>query len=154
MSRYSLLAGALLLAASWPALADPSIGNNGSQTLGMGALSILAAPVVSVGGASQGHGESALGPVLAVTGSAYVIAGIVQGTGDVAELTLDSVQGGAKLLVKASGSAVKASGAAVGASVQVTATASGTLLVTSGKVLAFIPNKVGEALLEHSRIPG
>ncbi|VEB39688.1 Uncharacterised protein [Chromobacterium violaceum] len=49
MSRYSLLAGALLLAASWPALADPSIGNNGSQTLGMGALSILAAPVVSVG---------------------------------------------------------------------------------------------------------
>ncbi|VEB39686.1 Uncharacterised protein [Chromobacterium violaceum] len=35
-----------------------------------------------------------------------------------------------------------------------TATASGTLLVTSGKVLAFIPNKVGEALLEHSRIPG
>ncbi|MGC0155640.1 hypothetical protein ACPRNU_24540 [Chromobacterium vaccinii] len=154
MSRYSLLAGALLLAASWPALADPSIGKNGSETIGMGAVSILAAPVMSVGGASQEHGESALGPVLAVTGSAYIIAGVVQGVGDVAELTLNSAQGGAKLLVKISGSAVKASGAAVGASVQVTATASGTLLVTSGKVLAFIPNKAGEALLEHSRIPG
>ncbi|AXE30025.1 hypothetical protein DK842_09030 [Chromobacterium phragmitis] len=153
MTRYPLLAGALLLATSISAFADSSIGNNGSQTIGMGAISILAAPVLSVGAASQGRGESALGPVLAVTGSAYVIVGIVQGAGDVAELTLESVQGGAKLLVKAAGSAVKASGAAVGASVQVTATASGTLLVTSGKVLAFIPNKLGEALLEHSRVP-
>lgn len=79
--------------------------------------------------------------MLAVTGSAYVIAGIVQGAGDVAELTLDSVQGGAKLLVKASGSAVKASGAAVGASVQVTATASGTLLVTSGRCWPSSPTR-------------
>ncbi|MDE1713640.1 hypothetical protein PWG14_13790 (plasmid) [Chromobacterium amazonense] len=119
----------------------------------MGAVSVLAAPVLSVGAASQGHGESALGPIVAVTGSAFVIAGIVQGAGNVAELTLESVQGGAKLLVKVSGDAVKASGAVVGSAVQISATATGTLLVTSGKVLAFIPNQIGTALLEHSKVP-
>lgn len=153
MQRYSLLAGTLLLALSGSALADASIGKNGSETIGMGAVSILAAPVLSAGAASQGHDESALGPVIAVTGSAYVIVGIVQGVGDVAELTLESVQGGAKLLVKASGESVKASGAVVGSAVQISATATGTLLVASGKVLAFIPNKVGEALLEHAKVP-
>ena len=63
------------------------------------------------------------------------------------------MQGGAKLSVELSRSTVKASGAAIGSAVQVTATASGTLLVVSGKVLAFIPNKLGETLLEHSRVP-
>lgn len=91
--------------------------------------------------------------MLAVTGSAYVITGLAQGAGDTVKMSLDAVQGGAKLVVELSGKALKATGAAVGASVQVSAVASGTMLVTSGKVLAFIPNKLGEALLEHNRVP-
>jgi hypothetical protein len=130
-----------------------SIANTASEKISVGAVSVLAAPVVSIGGSAAGKGESALGPVLAVTGSGYVIVGLVEGSGDVIKLTLESVQGGAKLLVELSRSTVNASGAAIGSAVQVTATASGTLLVVSGKVLAFIPNKLGETLLEHSRVP-
>ncbi|MBA4708273.1 hypothetical protein [Aquitalea aquatica] len=146
-----LLAG-LLTTLAGSAIAD-SIGNTASEKISVGAVSVLAAPVVSIAGSATGRGESALGPVLAVTGSGYVIVGLVEGSGDVIKLTLESVQGGAKLLVELSRSTVKASGAAIGSAVQVTATASGTLLVVSGKVLAFIPNKLGEALLEHSRVP-
>ncbi|MDF0604109.1 hypothetical protein HZU77_000370 [Neisseriaceae bacterium TC5R-5] len=122
----------------------------GSEKVSVGALSIVAAPVASIGGSDRGP---SLGPVLAITGSGYVIVGLAEAGSDLAQVTLESVQGGAKLMLDMSKSALRASGAAVGASVQVTAVASGTLLVTSGKVLAFVPNQLGESLLEHSRVP-
>ncbi len=150
--RYHCLLAALLGLAALPAMAD-SVNVTGSERVSVGALSVVAAPVVSVTGSAGGHGESALGPVLAVTGSGYIIVGLAEGAGDVVKVMLESVKGGARLSLDMSKSAFKASGAAVGASVQVTAVASGTLLVASGKVLAFVPNKLGETLLEHSRVP-
>lgn len=151
MLRKLLLASVLATLAG-SVLAD-SIANTASEKISVGAVSVVVAPAASIAASATGRGESALGPVLAVTGSGYVIVGLVEGSGDVIKLTLESVQGGAKLSVELSRSTVKASGAAIGSAVQVTATASGTLLVVSGKVLAFIPNKLGEALLEHSRVP-
>ncbi|PTU67259.1 hypothetical protein DB032_21180 [Chromobacterium sp. Panama] len=152
----AILLSSLLLSAL-PAWAGLSQTDTASEKISVGTLSIVAAPAISVAGSAQGKGESLLAPVLAVTGSAYVITGLAQGAGDTVKMSLDAVQGGAKLVVELSGKALKATGAAVGAavgaSVQVTAVASGTMLVTSGKVLAFIPNKLGEALLEHNRVP-
>ena len=148
----ALLLSSVLLSAL-PAWAGLSQTDTASEKISVGTLSIVAAPAISVAGSAQGKGESLLAPVLAVTGSAYVITGLAQGAGDTVKMSLDAVQGGAKLVVELSGKALKATGAAVGASVQVSAVASGTMLVTSGKVLAFIPNKLGEALLEHNRVP-
>ena len=44
------------------------------------------------------------------------------------------------------------SGPVGGAMVEVVTESSGTILVTSGKVLAFIPNALGEALLSQQRL--
>ena len=148
----NMVVASLLAAMSTIALADSS-ANTASETISQGTISVLEAPVVSIEGSAQGKGESVLGPVLAVTGSAYVIVGLVQGAADMVRLTLESMHGGAKLLVEISRSSVEASGVAIGSTVQLSAIASGTLLVVSGKVLAFIPNKLGETLLEHSRVP-
>jgi hypothetical protein len=42
----------------------------------------------------------------------------------------------------------------VGTTVQVVAESTGTLLIALGKLLAFIPNTVGEALLYNEQVPG
>jgi hypothetical protein len=41
---------------------------------------------------------------------------------------------------------------AAGTTLDVVATASGHMLVLSGKVLAFIPNELGKALLHHAEV--
>ena len=135
---------------SFSAQAQSTNDSGASDKVSGGVLSIVASPATSAEGMSKGQPE--MGSVLAITGSAYVVTGIAEGSGDVIKLTVESVKGGAKFLVEMSKSAFKASGTAVGAALEVSATASGTLLVASGKVLAFIPNQVGKALLEHRRV--
>ena len=71
----------------------------------------------------------------------------------VVELILTSAATGAKLSVKLTGKTLQGIGVSVGNTVEFTAHASGTMLVASGKVLAFIPNAVGEALLSQKRLP-
>lgn len=58
---------------------------------------------------------------------------------------------GAEFSVKTASDLAHAAGVSVGSAVQVVAESTGHVLVASGKVLAFIPNELGRALLHHSR---
>lgn len=154
--RTTIAASTLLLAlGSAPALAQNGVSNfTPSEKISVGTMSILAAPVVSV--AASGHGDSAgpaAGSVAVVLGGAYVVSGIGQSVADGVEVVLTSVSSAAKLSVKLAGRTTDAIGLSVGATVQVVSETTGTLLVASGKVVAFIPNALGEALLSQKRLP-
>jgi hypothetical protein len=126
---------------------------NASEKISIGTMSVIAAPVVSVAGSAKGDSGLAEGSIAVVAGGAYVVSGIVQGVAGGVEILLSSVGSAAKLSVKISGKAVDAIGLSVGATVQVLSETTGTLLVASGKVVAFIPNALGEALLSQKRLP-
>lgn len=145
---------ALLIAATAVIAADGgSTGMNASEKISIGTMSVIAAPVVSVAGSGRGDSGLAEGSITMVTGGAFVVSGIVQGVAGGVEILLSSVSSAAKLSVKISGKAVDAIGLSVGTTVQVISETTGTLLVASGKVVAFIPNALGEALLSQKRLP-
>jgi hypothetical protein len=121
-----------------------------SDQVVIGTLSIVLSPVISVAGSAEGNGEYMLAPLM---GAGLIITGVAEGSADTVKLMLESASQGAKWSLEMSGSAFRASGAAVGQTLQVSAVTGGRLLVFSGKVLAFIPDTVGKALLEHSRVP-
>jgi hypothetical protein len=147
----SLLLGATLLGSATGAVAGGSEGSTASDKVSIGTMSIITAPAFSVAGSTEGNplaGASAAG-----VGSAFVVAGIAQGGGESVDVILDAVGAAGKLSVKISKSAAQSLGLSVGTTVHVVSEATGTILVASGKVLAFIPNKVGEALLSQTRLP-
>ncbi|MGO4151780.1 hypothetical protein [Cupriavidus sp. YAF13] len=135
-----------------PASAQSMANMGGSEQVSVGTLSILAAPVVSVAGSTGGAGP-VQGSLLAGMGSAFVVSGIAQGGKDTVEVILDSVSTAGKASVKVAKSGFEKLGVSVGATVNAVADSTGTVLVVSGKVLAFIPNSVGEALLYRERVP-
>ena len=152
--RMNVLAHALIaITASTATFHAGAQGNwsdlRGSEAISVGTLSILAAPL-----ARGCNGGPVTGVALASIGGFYVISGVVEAAGDSVEVVLDAVKGAGKLSVRVTKGAFDMVGASVGATVEVSAIATGTLLVASGKVLAFIPNTVGEPLLHHSRVPG
>jgi hypothetical protein len=151
-SLLTMLIGATLLATAGGAFAtDGSQEPGPSGKVVLGTLSIVAAPAISVAGSNDG------GPVVGVSavgvGSAYVIIGIAEGASDTVQVVLQGVGNSAKASVNLSKSAAQTLGLSVGTSVQLSAEASGTVLIASGKVIAFIPNELGKALLGQSRIP-
>lgn len=149
ISACLVMLGASLCVA--PASAQ-SRNMGGSEQVSVGTLSILAAPVVSVAGSTGGAGPVE-GSLLAGMGSAFVVSGIAQGGKDTVEVILDSVSTAGKASVKLAKSGFEKLGVSVGATVNAVADSTGTVLVVSGKVLAFIPNTIGEALLYRERVP-
>ncbi|WP_241048700.1 hypothetical protein [Achromobacter xylosoxidans] len=130
-----------------------SVGSqDGSQKVSLGTASILVSPAASASGSADG--EMSLGALLAATGASFVVTGVAQLSADTTELILESASGAAKVSVRVGASVVRGLGVSTGAAVQAVAASTGTVLVTSGKVLAFIPNTVGESLLHHERVPG
>jgi hypothetical protein len=67
-------------------------------------------------------------------------------------LTLEKTGDGSRYMVKVSEAMLKDAGLAVGTSVKTVAESTGYALIASGKLLAFIPNEIGMALLHQSRI--
>src|SRR5476649_2885184 len=141
--------GAVLALAVTAALAanDGSSASSASDKISIGTMSVIAAPVVSVGGSAHGDASG-----VAAGSVAVVASGVVQGAAEGVEVILSSVGSAAKLSVKLSGKAVDAIGMSVGTTVQVVSETTGTLLLASGKVVAFIPNALGEALLSQKRL--
>lgn len=130
-----------------------SMGNmGGSDKVSVGTMSILAAPSVAVAGSVGG--KPLVGSGLAGMGSVLVVSGIAQGAKDTVEVILDASSGTGKVSIKLGRSAFEKVGVSVGTTVQVVAESTGTLLIASGKLLAFIPNTVGEALLYNEQVPG
>ncbi|MCW3481749.1 hypothetical protein OL229_19645 [Neisseriaceae bacterium JH1-16] len=152
----SLLAGLVLSTGIAHAEANLSGQMTPSEKIATGTLSVLAAPVVGVAGSAKGESAAgaAMTPSAILIGGAFIISGIAEGAADTVQLTLDGLSGAGKLSVTVAKSAFKSVGASIGTTMQVISETTGTLLVTSGKVLALIPNKLGEALLYQARVLG
>lgn len=144
-----LLSVAIWLASISNASADGS-ENKGSEKISMGTMSILQSPIESVNGMSRG--EPSAGLYFSTVGTAFIVSGIVQSAGDSVEVILDAVGNAGKFSVKLSNTAAKSLALSVGTSVNVVSEATGTVLVASGKVIAFIPNELGKALLSQRRL--
>ena len=144
----ALTSGALLVGGLAQAQSNGPKG--ASDKVAVGTVSVLASPVASVAGSTQG--EPVAGSMLAGIGSVFVVTGIHEGAGESVELIIESVDKAGKASVKLAKSAFKELGVSVGTSVEAVQSSTGTALVTSGQVLAFIPNTVGEALLYRERV--
>ncbi|AKU24207.1 hypothetical protein [Massilia sp. NR 4-1] len=145
--------GAVLVLGTGSAMAQMSRNVTASDKISIGTMSIIAAPVASVAGSADGSEGASVGVAAVGVGSAYVVSGIAQGVGDTVEILLSAVGSAGKLSIKVTGKTLGAIGVSVGTSVQVLSETTGTVLVASGKVLAFIPNEIGQALLNQSRLP-
>lgn len=100
----------------------------------------VALPVMLVGGTSQFFKDAGR---LSVT--------LVKTTGNISTITLRGLASGAEASVQVSSKVIEGSAIAAGVILQASLSATGTLLVSSGKVLMFVPNEAGLALLHHSR---
>ncbi|MBB3220605.1 hypothetical protein [Pseudoduganella umbonata] len=72
---------------------------------------------------------------------------------DGVELVVESVGNASRSTVRLSGEAATSLSIASGTMVDVVATSTGHALVLSGKVIAFIPNELGKALLRREKVP-
>jgi hypothetical protein len=126
------------------------------------ALFLACTHAQAAGGPSQGLSEASkvvaggsvvvtFGTLSVLAGSGQLVVGSMQAVGDGLEVVVKSVADGASATLRFSAQAAKGLGIAVGTAVQVIGTSTGHALVASGKVLAFIPNETGKALLHHSR---
>ena len=109
-------------------------------------------------GPSNASGASVGGSAVVVMGSMSVLAAgsdvvveSVEAVADGVQVVLKGAGQASKATVKLSGQAARNLSAAAWQAIQVTAVSTGHMLVASGKVLAFIPNEAGKALLHHSR---
>ena len=116
--------------------------------------------------APQGSAHMSNASNVVANGSARVVGGALEsvaGAGSLVVASVETVGDGSVVILKAAGKASTAtvafSGRAardaslvVGASVEMVALSTGYLLVTAGRVLAFVPNEMGKALLHSSRI--
>ena len=92
------------------------------------------------------------GSLSAVAASGTALVESVEAAGDASVVVLAGASDAAQATVRLSGRAARDASLVAGASVNVVATSTGCLLVAAGKVLAFIPNEIGKALLHHSRV--
>ena len=104
---------------------------------------------------SQASQGSLLPLALVVSAPALLLASVaqltvvaVQASADGTGWVLQRASDGAQVSMHLAGQA----STTMGASVQVTALATGWLLISAGQALAFVPNAVGKALLHHERV--
>ncbi|HSC80603.1 MAG TPA: hypothetical protein VLC08_09625 [Chitinolyticbacter sp.] len=148
--RYLIIFIGLAAATAHAQGLDPSGKKTPSEQISIGAVSIVLAP-----SAGSEAGRPVTGTLLgSALGSAYIITGIAEAGADAVTLLLESAQASGKASVTVARSALEQSGLAIGKSVQAVSASGGTLLVASGKVLAFIPNTLGQALLHEARLAG
>lgn len=112
---------------------------------------------------SEGLGQVVTGSLSAVAASGQVVIESVQQLDDALLLVVKtaavvgkaSVETSAtvgKASVKLSGKAVKKLSLVAGQALEISVVSTGYFLVASGKAIAFIPNEVGQALLNHEKV--
>lgn len=94
-----------------------------------------------------------MGSKIAILGGAYVLIGIAQGTKETVELVFDSASNAGEFSIRMTRSAFERARVSIGTKVEAVTESTGVVLVASGKVLAFVPNAVGDALLHNSLVP-
>lgn len=126
------------------------------------ALALVAAPGQAADGASGASAASALmadgsamvvdGSLLAAAGSGVVVVKSVEASGDALVFVVEGAVNGVSATVRLSGRAARDASLATSQVLHAATVSTGVMLVASGKVLAFIPNELGKALLHHSRV--
>lgn len=141
--------GALCASLPMAAQAEPLSNLKPSDQISIGAISIVASPAASVQDGSAGP----VGPsLMGLTGSYLIVEGSVLAGKDIVEYTMEGVKNGARISVQVPKTVMEKTGASVGTTVELVSHTTGAILVTSGKVLAFIPNTIGETLLHQEKV--
>jgi len=91
------------------------------------------------------------GSLLSVAAAGSVVVVGVQASAEGVALVLEGASQAGSATVRLSGQAARGLSIATGTVLEVTATSTGHLLVLSGRVLAFVPNQLGQALLHSAR---
>jgi hypothetical protein len=100
---------------------------------------------------SEVTGSVVLGSIAVVGVTGSVVVDSVTAVGDGIDVVLDGAGQASRATVHLSGEAARGLSIVAGTVLQVVAMSAGHALVLSGKVIAFIPNEVGQALLHHAR---
>ena len=119
-----------------------------SEKVSYGTLSIVTSPAASSSSNTGPAGSAFAG----LFGSYMVVAGSAEAGKDVAEFTLEGISNGARISVQVSKAAAEKLKVSVGTAVNLVSHAAGAVLVVSGKVLAFIPNTLGQSLMHQEKI--
>jgi hypothetical protein len=120
--------------------------NEGSEIFQSGLASVVMSPLLSLSGKPI-EASAALGMGVGLT-----VVGMSQMGGEASMVTLEKASDGSRYMIKVSEVMLKEVGLTVGTSVKTIAESTGYALVASGKLLAFIPNEIGMALLHQSRV--
>lgn len=84
-----------------------------------------------------------------VTAGASLVVRSVEVSGNVTVLVLERVTDGVRSSVRISGRVAERASIVAGTALSVATVASGTMLIASGEVIAFVPNELGRALLHN-----
>ncbi|WP_348944175.1 hypothetical protein ABHF33_11945 [Chitinibacter sp. FCG-7] len=120
----------------------------GSEMLQSGLASVLLSPLLSLQGKPV-EASAALG-----LGSGLTIIGLSTVGAEAVTVTVENAADGSRYLIRLSGKAVQELGLAVGSSIKAVSETTGYALIASGKLVAFIPNEIGQALLGQSKVSG
>ena len=91
-------------------------------------------------------------PVLLVGGVGSIVVTGVEASAEGTVWIVENVADGVKGSIRFAGKAVGASAVAVGTVVVVTVVATGMVLSSAGRVIAFIPNEIGRSLSYNQRV--
>jgi hypothetical protein len=100
---------------------------------------------------SEVTGSIVLGSIAVVGVTGSVVVDSVAAVGDGIEVVLEGAGQASRATVHLSGEAARGLSIGAGTVLQVVALSAGHALVLSGKVIAFIPNEIGQVLLHHAR---
>lgn len=91
------------------------------------------------------------GSTTVITGSGQLMVTGIEAAGESLLVTLKGASDAGTVVLKISSAVAGAASLAVGTTVTIFAEATGYMLTASGKLLAFIPNEVGQSLLHHAQ---
>lgn len=146
--RIALCAATLAIALAAP---HSALAYGRNSPFGPSAVSMLPLASVVIGGAAVSVGAVALPVALSVSGAVLVVKSVeVSARGTVC--ILERASDGARVTLELAPRASERAMLGVGQAVEVSVTATGTVLSVAGAAIAFIPNALGEALLHNERL--
>lgn len=140
------LRSAVLVLTSLVALSSHAVVGGVSEEVSTGAASIAASPLASI------EGGPLVGSTFFVTGSAFIVVGTSVAAGDAVQVVIQNTVTGSKAVFQTAASVARDVGVSVGTGIKVVAESTGYALIASGKILAFVPNAVGQELLYQSKL--
>lgn len=101
---------------------------------------------------ANGSAWVAVGSLVTLVGAGKVVVQSIEAVGEGSRIVLVGASEAGAVSIEMSGALAKNASLAVGASVQVVAMSTGTMLISAGKAIAFIPNEIGKSLLHQSSV--